>query len=291
MDCPLFRFAPSPNGLLHAGHAYSALLNYDMARATGGRFRLRIEDIDRERCLPEYETAIYEDLTWLGLRWEQPVRRQSDHMADYGLALHTLISRGMVYPCFCARSAIRIALQTEAAGQSDPDGSPIYPGTCRALKDSIRAQRLADGAPHVWRISIQDAMRVCGPLGWAEMNDTGSASEVVADPLAWGDTVVARRDILTSYHLSVVVDDALEGITHVVRGNDLYHATSVHRLLQDLLGLPAPIYRHHRLILDPQGRKLSKSIGSMSMRHLREEGCMPGKLRRQFGLDSPPFLP
>lgn len=303
MHQSVFRFAPSPNGHLHLGHALSALLNHEMARASGGRFLLRIEDIDPERCRPAFELAIFEDLAWLGLDWEEPVRRQSEHIGFYAEALDGLKQRGLVYPCFCSRGDIRAAVQEcEAQGTPwprDPDGAPLYPGSCRNMGASERARRLAQGDPHVWRLDMF-AARVEAPdvLEWRELGGNEEdflplafhpqnpprARAVTASPEAWGDVVMARRDVPTSYHLSVVLDDAVQGITHVVRGRDLFHATSVHRLLQCLLGLPEPSYRHHRLVLDETGRKLSKSDQSTSLRALRAEGATPDDIRRMLDL-------
>lgn len=282
---PVFRFAPSPNGPLHLGHALSALINHGAARAAGGRFLLRIEDIDTTRCRPAFERMILDDLAWLGLDWEEPVRRQSAHFADYRAALARLDAMGLVYPAFESRAEIRALIAAgEAAGTPwprDPDGAPLYPGTARLLDPAERARRLAAGAPYALRLDTAAALRRLGrPLAWQEEGE----GEVPADPLAWGDVVLARKETPTSYHLSVVVDDALQGVSHVVRGRDLYAATAVHRLLQALLGLPAPLYRHHRLILDSEGRKLSKSTGAASLAALRQAGASPADIRRLVGL-------
>jgi glutamyl-Q tRNA(Asp) synthetase len=272
---PVFRFAPSPNGYLHLGHAYSALTDYARCQAMGGRFLLRIEDIDRARCRPEYETAIYEDLAWLGLTWEEPVRRQSEHMADYASALSRLEAMGLIYPSFLSRSEVAAA----GIGR-DPDGAPLYPGIDRDLPREEATDRINAGAPYALRLRTADAIRAAGaPLSWQEDDTT-----VAADPAAWGDVIIARKETPTSYHLSVVIDDATQGITHVVRGRDLYHATSVHVLLQRLLQLPAPHYHHHRLILDEAGRKLSKSDHDTSLRALREAGQTPADIRAMVGL-------
>jgi glutamyl-Q tRNA(Asp) synthetase len=271
---PVFRFAPSPNGHLHLGHAFSALTDYARCRAAGGRFLLRIEDIDRTRCRPEYETAIYEDLAWLGLRWETPVRRQSEHMADYAAALERLTAMGLIYPSFMSRAAI-----AAAGGATDPDGAPVYPGIDRDLSAAEAEARIASGAPYALRLRMDRAVATTGPLTWQEDDAT-----VAADPAAWGDVVIARKETPTSYHLSVVIDDAAQGITHVVRGRDLYHATSVHVLLQRLLDLPSPVYHHHRLILDAGGRKLSKSDRDTSLRSLRQSGKTPAAIRTMVGL-------
>ena len=286
---PVFRFAPSPNGYLHLGHAFSALLNFDLARRAGGRFLLRIEDIDTVRCRPEFEAAIYEDLGWLGVAWETPVRRQSDHLAEYRDALERLSSQGLIYPGFESRAEIaRLAAQREAGGPCprDPDGTPLYPGAARLLSPDQRAQGLQSGAGYALRLDMGAACQRAGDLGWIETGEgpKGETGEVAARPEAWGDVILARKETSTSYHLSVVVDDALQDVTEVVRGRDLFWSTSVHRLLQALLGLPKPAYRHHRLILDGDGRKLSKSTGSTSLRELRAAGVTPAEIRRRIGL-------
>ncbi len=285
---PVFRFAPSPNGRLHLGHALSALLNADMAKATGGRLLLRMEDIDIGRCTPEFERAIYDDLAWLGLTWEEPVRRQSEHLDDYRRALDRLIADGLAYPAFMTRGEVKArAAQSEAAGKAwprDPDGAPHYPNDERYLAASIRQQRIAAGERYVWRLDMERAVAsVNTALTWVETGD-GQTGEIVADPRAWGDVVLWRSDAPSSYHLSVTVDDAVQGVTHVVRGLDLFHATSVHRLLQTLLDLPAPSYRHHRLILGEDGRKLSKSQGDTTLLELRKAGRTSDAIRRLVGL-------
>jgi len=288
---PTFRFAPSPNGHLHLGHAYSALLNFDMARARGGRFLLRIEDIDATRCRPDYETAIYEDLAWLGLAWEAPVRRQSEHLADYGAAIDRLSAQGLVYASFESRAEIaRLVAVREASGPSsrdwprDPDGAPLYPGDARAMSADERDERVRSGAPYALRLDMAAAVARVGPLTWREQGPDGRVATVNADPTAWGDVVLARKETPTSYHVSVVVDDAGQGVTEVVRGADLTAATSIHRLLQALLGLPEPVYRHHSLVLDADGRKLSKSTQATGLRELRAKGVTPDEVRRIVGL-------
>jgi glutamyl-Q tRNA(Asp) synthetase len=280
---PVFRFAPSPNGYLHLGHALSAFINADSAAKTGGRMLLRIEDIDASRCRPEYEAAILEDLAWLGLTWEQPVRRQSGHMRDYKAALDKLDALGLVYPSFESRAEIdKLVAEREASGgwPRDPDGAPLYPGAGKAMPPAARKTRMDAGAPYALRLDMDAARKRIGDLSWRE----GEEGSIAADPAAWGDVVLARKDSPTSYHLSVVVDDALQGVTHVARGRDLYPSTSVHRLLQELLGLPAPFYRHHRLILDSDGRKLSKSNSSTAIRELRAAGATPSDIRRMTDL-------
>ncbi|CCD85241.1 putative Glutamyl-tRNA synthetase, class Ic [Bradyrhizobium sp. ORS 285] len=286
---PVFRFAPSPNGYLHLGHAYSALLNFQRAQETGGRLLLRIEDIDPTRCRPDYEQAIYEDLGWLGIVWEQPVRRQSQHLAEYGAALARLQAMGLVYPSFDSRAEIaRLVAQRDGDGgwPRDPDGAPLYPGQAKMLSEAQRAELMAGGAPYALRLDMVAAVARAGRLSWDEVGrgPGGEIGMVEASPAAWGDVILARKETPTSYHLSVVVDDALQGVTEVVRGQDLFHATSVHRLLQVLLGLPAPAYRHHQLIRDVQGHKLSKSTQATGLRTLRAEGVSPAEIRHRIGL-------
>jgi glutamyl-Q tRNA(Asp) synthetase len=280
----VFRFAPSPNGYLHLGHAYSALLNAKMARETGGRLLLRIEDIDIARCRPEYERAIYEDLAWIGLRWEEPVRRQSEHLPGYAQALDQLRERRLTYPCFCTRGDISRAIAGRPDWPRDPDGSPLYPGTCRHLNAAECAARLAGGERAAWRLDMAKASGQVGALAWCEYAVDNAVREIAAEPQAWGDALVARRDIGTSYHVSVVVDDAQQGVTDVVRGKDLYAATSVHRVLQALLGLPESRYHHHELITDASGHKLSKSRGSPTLRDLRANGITLEEIVRSAGL-------
>jgi glutamyl-Q tRNA(Asp) synthetase len=286
---PVFRFAPSPNGYLHLGHAFSALLNFDSARRTGGRFLLRIEDIDAARCRPEFEAAIYEDLAWLGIGWELPVRRQSEHLAEYRDALEKLASQGLVYPGFESRAEIaKLVAQREAAAPwpRDPDGAPLYPGAAKLLSSDQRERLRESGAAYALRLDMAAACARAGDLGWIESGEgpEGEAGAVAARPEAWGDVILARKETPTSYHLSVVIDDALQGVTEVVRGQDLFWSTSVHRLLQSLLGLPQPAYRHHRLILDGAGRKLSKSTEATGLRELRAAGATPADIRRLLGL-------
>jgi glutamyl-Q tRNA(Asp) synthetase len=288
MTTPTFRFAPSPNGFLHLGHAYSALLNADLARARNGRFLLRIEDIDATRCRPEYEAAIYEDLAWLGLTWEAPVRRQSGHFAAYQAALARLAAQGLVYASFESRAEIaQLVRAREARGSwpRDPDGAPHYPGSAHALSAEERARRIASGEPYALRLDMAAAVARAGPLTWCDQDADGRIATIAADPPAWGDVVLARKETPTSYHVSVVVDDAAQGITDIVRGRDLHAATAVHRLLQALLGLSEPVYRHHPLILDADGQKLSKSTQATGLRELRAGGATPADIRRLVGLD------
>jgi glutamyl-Q tRNA(Asp) synthetase len=289
MSVPVFRFAPSPNGYLHLGHALSALINFDLARAAGGRFLLRIGDIDPTRCRPEFETAIYQDLAWLGLAWEEPVRRQSEHLDDYRRALAALEAEGLVYASFESRAEIaRLVAEREAQGAwpRDPDGAPLYPGAAGELSRAERERRITAGAPYALRLDMAQATAAAGPLTWREdgQGPNHETGIVRAAPYAWGDVVLARKETPTSYHVSVVVDDAMQGVTHVVRGQDLFWSTSVHRLLQALLGLPVPTYRHHRLVLDAEGRKLSKSTRATALRELRAQGVTPGEIRRLVGL-------
>lgn len=286
---PVFRFAPSPNGYLHLGHAFSALLNFDLARASGGRLLLRIEDIDPTRCRPEYEEAIYQDLAWLGISWEAPVRRQSEHLGAYRKALDRLAAQGLIYPGFESRADIaKLVRQREAQGPwpRDPDGAPLYPGEAKLLSEDARAGLVETGLPYALRLDVSAAIARAGELSWTECGEgpNGETGRLVAAPQVWGDVVLARKETPTSYHLSVVVDDALQGVTDVVRGADLFHATSVHRLLQQLLGLPEPVYRHHRLICDEAGHKLAKSTRSTALRELRAQGATAADIRRLIGL-------
>ncbi len=294
MTKPAFRFAPSPNGRLHPGHAYSALLNDEFARRFGGRFLLRIEDIDLARCRPAFTEAILEDLAWLGLSWETPVRRQSEHFDDYRAAFGRLKARGLAYPCFCSRKDIAEAVmgrEAESGGPwpRDPDGAPVYPGTCRALPAGEAERRIATGEPHAWRIDMAAVRALLpGPHAFRRFDREGREDTVEADPWRWGDAVIVRKDTPTSYHLSVVVDDALQGITHVVRGRDLEAATDLHVLLQGLLDLPTPLYHHHGLILDPAGDKLAKSRQSQTLAELREQGVTAAEIRRRLGFEAQP---
>jgi glutamyl-Q tRNA(Asp) synthetase len=291
-DTPIFRFAPSPNGLLHLGHALSALLNHDMAKAAGGRLLLRIEDIDLTRCTPEYETAIYRDLAWLGIEWETPVRRQSEHFDAYAAALAKLDAMDLIYPAFMTRGEVKARVAAyEQAGTPwprDPDGSPLYPPDDRQRSPSEREKLIAAGTRHALRLDMQKALAFLpAPLSWVETGKGGEKGEreaITADPALWGDVILSRSDAPSSYHLSVTVDDALQGVTHVVRGLDLYAATAVHRLLQHLLGLPQPVYHHHRLLIGPDGKKLSKSEGSTGLAALRDDGLRPVDIRRLVGL-------
>jgi glutamyl-Q tRNA(Asp) synthetase len=289
MATPVFRFAPSPNGYLHLGHALSALMNFDMARAAGGRLLLRIEDIDETRCRPEYEQAIYEDLAWLGITWEEPVRRQSVQLDDYRAALAQLESQGLLYPSFESRAetaALVAERERNGAWPRDPDGAPLYPGNAKSMSPDERRRRIEAGERYALRLDMASAIARAGVLAWMETGrgPNGDNGPVRATPAAWGDVILARKETPTSYHLSVVVDDALQGVTDIVRGQDLFHATGVHRLLQALLGLPAPAYHHHRLLLDAEGKKLSKSTQATGLRELRAQGTTPADIRRMVGL-------
>jgi glutamyl-Q tRNA(Asp) synthetase len=272
------RFAPSPTGYLHLGHAHSALFAWEQARKTGGRFLLRIEDIDLGRCRPAFEDAIYEDLAWLGLSWDEPVRRQSEHMDDYRGALARLEDAGLLYPCFCTRKEIRAELARAPSAPHGPDGS-VYPGTCRALDAKTRAARIDEGAPYALRLDMTRALALAGPLSW---HDT-AAGHQAANPERFGDVVLARRDIATSYHLAVTLDDALQGVSLVTRGADLFDASHVHRLLQALLDLPPPDWHHHALIRDETGTRLAKRHDALSIRALREAGKTPAEVRALAG--------
>jgi len=289
MIAPVFRFAPSPNGYLHLGHALSALVNAEMAHAARGRLLLRIEDIDATRCRPEYERAIYEDLAWLGIAWERPVRRQSEHFDDYRAALARLEQQGLVYASFESRGDIaRLVAERERDGAwpRDPDGAPLHPGRAKSMPAAERARRIEADEPYALRLDMAAAQARAGLLCWTETGSgpAGETGSVAADPAIWGDVILARKETPTSYHLSVVVDDARQGVSHVVRGQDLFWSTGVHRLLQQLLGLSAPTYHHHRLILDSDGRKLAKSTRATGLRALRESGVTSADVRRMIGL-------
>jgi glutamyl-Q tRNA(Asp) synthetase len=287
MTVPVFRFAPSPNGPLHLGHALSALTTSDMAQGAGGRFLLRIEDIDVTRCREEYVSEIFEDLAWLGLRWEEPVLRQSQHFAVYAQAAQRLEAPGLLYPCFASRSEIEAATP---AGAVDPDGAPLYPGLHKSLPRPEIDRRLGNGERFALRIDMERALAVArdrlggGPLTFTELDGEGNPHTVQAHPERWGDAVILRKDVPASYHLAVVVDDARQGVTHVTRGRDLYPATDLHRLLQVLLGLPEPLYHHHRLLTDAEGRKLAKSAGDTGLAALRAAGAEVAEVRRLVGV-------
>ncbi|MFO1437787.1 MAG: tRNA glutamyl-Q(34) synthetase GluQRS [Verrucomicrobiaceae bacterium] len=271
------RFAPSPTGWLHLGHAFAAL--FAAQQADCGRFLIRLEDIDATRARPEYEEAIFEDLAWLGLSWEKPVRRQSDHFEDYRAALNQLEAKELLYPCFCTRRDIQDEIARAGNAPQGPDG-PLYPGTCRHLDADERQQRLASGAAYALRLDVAKALELLdAPLSFTEL----SRGEMIADPSIFGDVVLARKDTPASYHLAVVVDDALQGITLVTRGEDLLPAAHLHRLLQHLLGLPVPRWHHHRLITDETGKRLAKRDDARSLRSLREAGWTPERVREVIG--------
>ena len=263
------RFAPSPTGRLHLGHAYSALLAHDFARRRGGAFLLRIEDIDPGRARPEFIDAIVEDLAWLGISWDQEIVRQSERLPIYQAALDRLKQAGLAYPCYCTRSEIAAEVAASAAAPHGPDG-PLYPGTCRGMAPEERDPELGARLP-CWRLDSVRAAARAGPLHWHD----DEAGEVAAEPLTFGDVVLARRDAPTSYHLAVTIDDAAQGVTDVVRGQDLFHATHVHRLLQALLGLPTPRYHHHALLTDAAGKRLAKRTGAPTLADLRAAGAEP----------------
>lgn len=284
------RFAPSPTGLLHLGHAYAAIFAHDLARASDGRFLLRIEDIDIGRCRPEYENAILEDLTWLGLSWEGPVWRQSERMEVYAKALARLEEQDLLYPCFCTRRSIAEEVARAGGAPQGADG-PAYPGTCRTLSITERLERKTASSAYALRLDVIRALELAKPRAGApllfEEDGSGPAGEhgtIVADPRLMGDVVLARKDVPVSYHLAVVVDDAAQGVTLVTRGKDLFGATHLHRLLIALLDLPVPVWRHHELVRDPAGRRLAKRDGARSLRSLRERGASPTDIRRMIGL-------
>ncbi|HVC59657.1 MAG TPA: tRNA glutamyl-Q(34) synthetase GluQRS [Acetobacteraceae bacterium] len=263
------RFAPSPTGHLHLGHALSALTAWRRAREAGGRFLLRLEDIDPGRCRPEFAAAIEQDLAWLGLDWDGPVRIQSRHLPEYRAALDALVARGLLYPCFCTRAEIGAEVAASAAAPHAPDGSSLYPGTCRRLSAGQRAARTAAGERFALRLDMARALAaVPRPLGFEEVGE----GVITCDPAPFGDAVLARKDAPASYHLCVTHDDALQGVTLVTRGVDLKPATHLHRLLQALMGWPAPRYEHHRLLTDTSGRRLAKRDRAATLRDLRAAG-------------------
>jgi glutamyl-Q tRNA(Asp) synthetase len=281
------RFAPSPSGELHLGHAYAALFACRAARETGGRFLVRIDDLDAARCREEFVSLILEDLAWLGLASDGPVRRQSGHLPDYRAALHRLEERQVVYPCFCTRGDIAREIQAMADAPQGPDG-PLYPGTCRLLSPADRSARVAAGDAHALRLDVAAALCIpgCGALSFTESGagPGGETGRIPVEATALGDIVLGRKDSGVSYHLAVVVDDAAQRVSLVTRGNDLFAATHVQRLLQQLLDLPAPAYRHHELVRDGQGRRLAKRDQSRTLRALRAAGATPEAIRRQLGL-------
>ncbi|MEQ1749603.1 MAG: tRNA glutamyl-Q(34) synthetase GluQRS [Prosthecobacter sp.] len=271
------RFAPSPTGWLHLGHAYAAL--FAAERAEGGRFLVRLEDIDTTRSRPEYEAALFEDLAWLGLSWEQPVRRQSEYFADYRAGLESLESLGLLYPCFCTRKEIQEEIDRAGQAPHGPDGA-LYPGTCRLRNADERAERMAKGEAYALRLDVAKARSLAGQdLRWED----AARGSFVATPDIFGDVVLARKDTPASYHLAVVLDDAKQGVTRVTRGEDLLEATHLHRLLIELLKLPVPQWEHHRLILDESGRRLAKRDNARSLRTLRELGWTRERVLAELG--------
>ena len=277
----LLRFAPSPNGLLHLGHAFSALYTWQAARLLGGVALLRMEDTDVERCKPEFGEAIFNDLHWLGLEWPEPVLVQSLRFEIYAETANRLRDSDLLYPCFCSRSEI-----AAAASEKDPDGAPLYPGTCKHLDRGVQIERLERGDPVQFRLHTDRAIAMVGMLTFSVAGPlvTDRPQIRYARPERWGDMVLQRKGTPTSYHLSVVIDDAAQGITHVTRGRDMEAATDLHVLLQALLGLVPPIYNFHKLILDDAGKKLSKSQGSQSLAHLRATGWTPDDVKRAVGM-------
>jgi glutamyl-Q tRNA(Asp) synthetase len=270
------RFAPSPTGYLHLGHAFSALFAWQRAREAGGRFLLRLEDIDPGRCRPEFAAAIPQDLAWLGIDWDDEVRVQSQHLAEYRAVLDDLAARGLLYPCFCTRADIQREVAQSAAAPHTPDGAPLYPGTCRAVSQADRASRIADGERYALRLDMQRALAsVPQPLRFAEAGE----GPVTCHPEQFGDVVLARKDAPASYHLCVTHDDALQGVTLVTRGVDLKPATHLHRLLQTLMDWPAPAYAHHPLLTDATGRRLAKRDRAATLRDLRAQGRSPADVR------------
>lgn len=286
---PVLRFAPSPNGELHLGHALSALVGFDMAEKLGGRFLLRIEDIDTTRCREEYVTHIYEDLAWLGITWEEPVLRQSLHFTTYSAASDWLLKLGLLYPCFATRAEISEATEL-FPNAVDPDGAPLYPGLHKHLPKEEIAARLARNEPFALRLHMDRAIDAlegitsARQVTFTELDENGNPQRIEMNPADWGDAVIVRKDTPTSYHLAVVVDDGRQGVTHVTRGRDLYAATSLHRLLQTILGLPEPVYHHHRLLADADGRKLSKSARDTGLRELRAAGVDALQIRHRLGM-------
>ena len=274
------RFAPSPTGYLHLGHAHAALFAWERARAAGGRLLLRLEDIDKARCRPEFAAAILEDLAWLGLDWDGAVRVQSAHLPDYKQVVDALAARMLVYPCFCTRADIAREIAAAATAPHTPDGVPVYPGTCRRLPEAERTARIASGAPFAVRLDMAQALAaVPGELTYSEE----SAGRVVCRPERFGDVVLGRKDVPASYHLCVTHDDALQGVSLVTRGLDLRPATHLHRLLQALMGWPEPDYAHHRLLTDASGRRLAKRDRALTLRALRESGRSPAEVRAMAG--------
>ncbi|MCB8873573.1 tRNA glutamyl-Q(34) synthetase GluQRS [Acidisoma silvae] len=275
------RFAPSPTGYLHLGHACAALTAWTRARDAGGRFLLRIENIDATRCRPEYEASILDDMTWLGLDWDGPVRRQQDHLPDYQVVLDKLRGQGLLYPCFCTRADIAREVAVSTQAPHGPDG-PVYPGTCAGLSLAEAEDRVAAGQAHAWRLRTGAAHARFGKLDYQEEG----LGRVICRPEAFGDVVLARKDCPGSYHLCVCHDDAVQGVTLVTRGEELRLATDIHRLIQALMDWPVPDYAHHALLTDAQGAKLSKRDGALSLRALRAEGIGPAEAFRRAGIEA-----
>jgi glutamyl-Q tRNA(Asp) synthetase len=283
------RFAPSPTGYLHLGHAYSALFAYEAAQRAGGKFLLRIEDIDPVRCKPEFTTAIFEDLHWLGLTWEEPVLHQSQNMPAYAESIQALRKQGVLYPCFCTRSEIANEVAAAASAPHDLSdestfaasgrealtATSIYPGTCRNLPPDQQAEKLATHKTANWRLDIKKALTLTGPLTWRDE----AKGQIEARPQTFGDVVLARKDIPTSYHLSVTTDDHRQGVTYVTRGEDLFRSTDIHRLLQVLLGYEIPAYHHHPLVLDESGRRYAKRDKAATLRELKGQGLFANQIR------------
>lgn len=288
MSGHITRFAPSPTGYLHLGHAYAAIYAAAAVLDTGGKFLVRIEDTDLARCRAEFEVAIEEDLKWLGLTWERPVRRQSEHFSDYNGALERLKALGCAYPCFCSRKEIEAEFSASVGAPQGPEG-PLYPGTCTSLDDGSRRERIARGDAHAWRMDVAKAQAIIGrtlsfeELGWGPNGERG---RIDVRPETYGDFVLARKDTPASYHLAVTVDDAIQGVTMVTRGHDLFPSTHLHRLLQELLGLPPPLYNHHRLVRDEFGKRLAKRDQSTSLRQLRAQGMSVVQVYELLGLTS-----
>jgi glutamyl-Q tRNA(Asp) synthetase len=283
---PVLRFAPSPNGALHLGHALSALVGFDMARRLGGRFLVRIEDIDVARCREELVAGIYEDLAWLGITWEEPILRQSQHFAVYAEAAQWLEAQGLLYPCFASRTEI---VDAAKGGLLDPEGSPLYPGLHKRLSKAEIEERMGNGERFALRLDMERALEAAArrlggrPLTFTELDEEGNPTVIETHPERWGDAVILRKEVPASYHLAVTVDDARQGVTHVTRGRDLYAATDIHRLLQVLLGLPEPRYHHHRLLTDAEGRKLGKSEGDTALASLRAAGVSGQEISTRIG--------
>lgn len=274
------RFAPSPTGYLHLGHAFSAWIAWQRARAAGGRFLLRLEDIDPGRCRPDFAAAIRDDLAWLGLHWDGPVRVQSEHLAEYQASLDRLSGMGLLYPCFCTRADILREVAGSAAAPHGPDGAPLYPGTCRRLSSTERAERMAAGERFALRLDMRAALGAVTGSGLSYVEEAEGRQP--CHPERFGDVVLARKDAPASYHLCVTHDDALQGVTLVTRGTDLRHATDIHRLLQTLLGWPEPAYAHHRLLTDASGRRLAKRDQAATLRSMRADGVSPADILARF---------